>query len=796
MSHTSYANEDSLLRAFNLVDFIMPTVQYKTPYIDVSKYSSFNIVGNSNFPPISFELYHSTNGSGDTTKEIVEVTPVFNTTNVLFDFGTYLIQSRYLSINILGVGGANINLQCIFSKSSLGLGNLMNTGSGVPIYNAPDSIKTLTSNDGSVIITDNVTEIDFSTSGNSGIVTVGTVGADYPTIEEAVTALNCNIRVITDVVETLPVSLASCPHLRVQLNPGVTLSNTIAGSGDWFTGNNTLLNMVGAGAHINNTTPGLSSRIILQAGQSFRSGSDAELKTEGIRYSGNGSNTLTSGSSIIENCRFDNANSFNINNTDDNLYINNCYFESDINIESPGLLPSSGVLITNNNFEGHSLNIQSSSLSFSNITDNIFTGGAFGLSVSNSSSDIIVSNNTMEPLLFSGTIDCSTISNNTCTTATFNGAITDSTVAGNTTTSLLFGSSIGGVGSSVTITGNTCDGGITVVGAVTSMVFQGNTSRPGGINFNSNVNFSSINSNYIDGGGVGDDLTFSGSLNTSTCNDNIVSNPRFIVFLGSLTNTDVSGNVAGSMQFSGLVGATAQPVPITNNACSSTITFFSTLSRFTFTGNQSAVVIFTGALDKGTVSSNTVGYFQFLSTLTQITMVGNFMDSGGPGGNSLDITGLCSQVSISNNVITGNVTFGAGITAGNFSNNDVTGGIAITLGLLNASVDNNKTLNITVSQECDRASISGNTVLVGGIALDTTDNGETIYTRVNSNFCNGSVSIGSSGGTGIIGNTINSNIILVGISTVLSNLTNNVVTGNSCSSVVGFGGTDVVANNV
>lgn len=116
MSSTSYANEDSLIREFNIIDFSIIDNRYKTAYIDVSKYKSFTILGNTDFGTLFFEIVESTNGSGDTTKELVTTTPTFAIDNVLFNFGTYNIRTRYLSIIIDNFITATVNLQLVFTK--------------------------------------------------------------------------------------------------------------------------------------------------------------------------------------------------------------------------------------------------------------------------------------------------------------------------------------------------------------------------------------------------------------------------------------------------------------------------------------------------------------------------------------------------------------------------------------------------------------------------------------------------------------------------------------------------------
>ncbi len=358
---------------------------------------------------------------------------------------------------------------------------------------------------------------------------------DYPTINAAVAAGETDLCVITDIDETSSTPITG--HVTINLNSGVSVTNSIAAAATWFTGGKSLLTIIGRGAHIDLTTPGLSSRMTLQSGQTFLSGTDAELYTTGVRYSGSGTNTLTAGTSTIENCRFDTADTFNFNGFVDNLHVNNCFFESDVDIESPGVLASSGVIFTNNNFKNHNLIISSLTFDKSIISDNIWTG-AFGITVDNTADDVVVSGNTLGDTTFSSTISSSAISTNTCSGAmTFTGAVTDSAIADNTCTNILCSGNVGGSGVPVNITGNNCTGTNIVVSCTVSHTIISGNSTISGYSF-AGIDVSSVTTNICEG---------------------------TITFSTSITDTIISNNVCNSMTFSGNVGTLSAPCNITGN---------------------------------------------------------------------------------------------------------------------------------------------------------------------------------------------------------------------------------------
>jgi len=279
-----------------------------------------------------------------------------------------------------------------------------------------------------------------------------TYTGDFESIFDAHAAGFSNVCVLTSIVETSAIDLSTvglANQFRIAINPGVIVSNTIAASAPWFTGDDTLLTIVGSGVFIDNTaTAGVSSQMVLLSGQSLRDGNNAEFIGKGVRFTGAGSNTLTAGTSTLENCRFDTSTAFNFNGFENTLYVNNCFFVSDVVVESPGVLNSTGVIFTNNIIQGHNVNISAASLSDSIISNNVWDGSAsFGLVVSNTvvATDLVVSGNTTGLLTISGDLGCSTLSNNTCKGAmTFSGSVIDTTITGNTTDqSMTFGSTVG-----------------------------------------------------------------------------------------------------------------------------------------------------------------------------------------------------------------------------------------------------------------------------------------------------------------------------------------------------------------
>ena len=79
---------------------------------------------------------------------------------------------------------------------------------------------------------------------------------------------------------------------------------------------------------------------------------------------------------------------------------------------------------------------------------------------------------------------------------------------------------------------------------------------------------------------------------------------------------------------------------------------------------------------------------------------------------------------------------------------------------------------------------------------DSGNNGNSTELTLTQNMVLGPIVIGSAGGGGCSLMVITSNIIRTSLTAVLSNMTDNIVSTNRCPSIIGFGGTAIIANNV
>ncbi len=462
---------------------------------------------------------------------------------------------------------------------------------------------------------------------------------EYSTINAAIVAGETDLCVITDIVEIVATTISG-QHITINLMSGVSVTNTIAPVATWFIGGNNLLSIFGNGVHFDSTNDELSSQMTLQEGQSFLSGTDAELHTRGVRYSGNGTNTFTSGSSTIENCRFDTAETFNFNSFVDKFYVNNCFLVSDIDIESPGLLASSGMIFTNNNFENHNLIISSATLDASIISDNIWTGsGAGGITINNNANDVTITGNTLVSIALGNVVCCSTVSNNTINGAMeFTGAVTDCAIADNSCDSITFQSDVGIDGSPVSITGNTCTSGtIIIMGAITSVMVTGNNTTSG-YTFNGNVLRSNISSNG------GTSFLCNGTIDESTICDNRMHGS--FDFKGTIRRSNISNNGYASMFFRDVVGTDTTPTVISDNMLDGALWFEKDIIITTIAGNtvQSFGVVVDGNMTDSNISGNTIKGGPF-----GIRINGTFDDCTINGN-------TCAQIYMAQNIIDSNIS--------------------------------------------------------------------------------------------------------------------------------------------
>ena len=350
-----------------------------------------------------------------------------------------------------------------------------------------------------------------------------------------------NLIVITDVVETSQIDLSvHCPHLWLELNPGITVSNTIAGAGNWFVGDNTLLELEGAGATIDFISGPTSSQIILQNNQSFRRGANAEANQ--IQFTGSGENQMVDGASTFQDCCFDSAVAFNFEYYVNLLTITGCLFTAPSKLDSNIGLLKSAIIIGNlfenggdvvvegtsefvftNNILGKVLatNLLISGATCSNmeISDNVFLSGELDISSTSLTTSSISSNSwkeiatggititssTNQSLNISNNItnflhinnagplnDTSILSNTLIQDLFISGAVDDCSISNNTIiTNLGFGSTI----NEITLSANTCDT-MTCTSVASNMSCVGNTFE-GNITFASLINESTFAGNKL-----------------------------------------------------------------------------------------------------------------------------------------------------------------------------------------------------------------------------------------------------------------------------------------------------------
>ena len=262
----------------------------------------------------------------------------------------------------------NIVLTGTFTRSSNTTGTLI-AGNGTNFINVA------VGTDGQVLVADSGESAgikwDNTAAGGAGCVTVGTAGADFTTIAAAYAAGNDYICVITSVTETAAIDIAS-DQLYIVLNPGINVSNTIAAAATWFTGDTSTLSIVGAGVNLESSAAGISSRMTLQSGQALRSGTTAELQTRGVRYTGAGTNILISGSSQVQNCKFDGATRFDLDEFEQYLYVTNCFFEVPVQIDSTTGLDPKTAIVSNNMFIGNA------DITVDGVNDLVFEGNTLG----------------------------------------------------------------------------------------------------------------------------------------------------------------------------------------------------------------------------------------------------------------------------------------------------------------------------------------------------------------------------------------------------------------------------------
>lgn len=713
---------------------------------------------------------------------------------------TVPITARYGRIFVRNIAAVPSNLKVqVFFLSEFSSGDVESIGSGISLVDNGD-IKSLTSIDGSVIITDNITEIDLSaTSINTGMVTVGTpLDADYPTIAEAVAAMNCNLRIISDVVETQPTDLSiNCNHLRFEMVPGITLSNTILGAATWFTGDNTLLTIDGAGSTIDFVSGTTSSEIVLQNNQTFREGINAELDVSQVQFTGAGINNIVGGSSRIQDCRFNSATQFNLSLFNNSLYVTRCLFIVPSLLDSEAGVDKSTIIVGNTFEDGASvlingtnrlifsenilgktaaanMTVAGTNCDNSSISNNIFQFSNLTIDSTNLTNSII-SNNIVDNITINGNVENCTFESNNCDFVTLNGIsdnltmdanilindlvfgglIINSTVTDNKCRDCTFNSTIGNNGNPTSFSSNAIKRDLLVVGQVRSTTITSNTilrnctfnnklgSGSGPVLFGNNVvdgNFlvlGDIIETSINGNNLGSSQ-LNGTLIRSIYSHNLVFLNGDINFLGNVLGCVINNNRGNNILFNGNVGATTAPVTFQNNA---------TRTNFTCNGVVVAFLFTTNYVSGNCHFSNFVGELS-----SRVNIASNLLGS-------LTMDAALLNVVISNNN-TVYAIFDSTLTNCNFTGNIIG--------------DTTTTGTVEINGELSTTAIVGNQ-LRNIILRGVTNN----YTTINSN----SFDVSDSGvlaltiNGGYIDGTINNNSMIRGM-TIFGDFTRSIFNGN------------------
>jgi hypothetical protein len=154
-----------------------PTVLPVTNWLDVRKYSSIRITGRVLGQNLNLGLYWSNNDGAAKQTEFFD-SLAFN--DLTYNTYNIPIKTPYLSFafgGALPVSATRIDISSLFINAGQGSSNsaLENTGSGVELVDEQTSlVRTLTSTDGSITITQGPDTVDFSTTDT--MITVESVG--------------------------------------------------------------------------------------------------------------------------------------------------------------------------------------------------------------------------------------------------------------------------------------------------------------------------------------------------------------------------------------------------------------------------------------------------------------------------------------------------------------------------------------------------------------------------------------------------------------------------------------------
>jgi hypothetical protein len=161
-SRVSFGN-GHILKSLSFVNQSLPgSGIFTTPFVDVSDFSSFNVVATNSSANLDVTLRYSLN-TIFTPETCFEETTNFLASPDLTDLGSFLVKTRYLAVHLVGTPGHNFCLQLVFREGPTFNGLLENVGPYAQVYveGTPGDFRTLQSSDASLTITQNADNIDI-----------------------------------------------------------------------------------------------------------------------------------------------------------------------------------------------------------------------------------------------------------------------------------------------------------------------------------------------------------------------------------------------------------------------------------------------------------------------------------------------------------------------------------------------------------------------------------------------------------------------------------------------------------
>jgi hypothetical protein len=161
---SSFADEN-VLRAFNILDLVIPpSARYETPFIDVSRFTSFTLAVYNDNITLAIDIRWSVDGTSDIEKSF-DIPYTFFPSVFMASSQVLKVKAKYLKIVIDGTPFQKVNLQSVFYETPPST-QLNNVGGGTEVYVAgtEGDIKTLIAGTGINII-DSSTEITIEQTG-------------------------------------------------------------------------------------------------------------------------------------------------------------------------------------------------------------------------------------------------------------------------------------------------------------------------------------------------------------------------------------------------------------------------------------------------------------------------------------------------------------------------------------------------------------------------------------------------------------------------------------------------------